>query len=274
MPAPTLRSWERRYGFPTPPRTTGKHRRYSSTDLELLRALRDEIARGRSPREAVNIVRELGAERAAPGRENITRFVDAAIKMDGRELARTLNSSTRKLGIEGTIVELALPALREIGVRWESGRCSVGHEHLATEQIEAWLHRAAPARIGDGGRIVLGCGPDDHHRVGLDAFSVMLAHRGWDVRVLGGQVPTKDMAEAISAIQPHAAVVISHMRSARRSAVASLRKLRTTSDAQLFYAGNAFLTPGARKNVPGTYLGDDLPGAAEMLAQHVRAEAV
>ena len=60
--------------------------------------------------------------------------------------------------------------------------------------------------------MVLACGPDDLHRVGLDAFAVMLAHRDWDVRVLGSQVPTEDLAEAAASIQPEAAVVTSHMR--------------------------------------------------------------
>ena len=27
IPVPTIRSWERRYGFPTPSRTRGRHRR-------------------------------------------------------------------------------------------------------------------------------------------------------------------------------------------------------------------------------------------------------
>ena len=46
IPIPTIRSWERRYGFPTPARTQGKHRRYSVAEADQLRLLRDEIARG------------------------------------------------------------------------------------------------------------------------------------------------------------------------------------------------------------------------------------
>src|SRR4051812_27451518 len=53
VPVPTLRSWERRYGFPSPARTNGRHRRYAMDEVELLRALRDEITRGHPAREAV-----------------------------------------------------------------------------------------------------------------------------------------------------------------------------------------------------------------------------
>lgn len=273
VPAPTLRSWERRYGFPTPPRTTGKHRRYSRSEIELLRALRDEIARGRSARDAVEIVRTMGEKRAEPGREDVHRFVEGAIRMDARSLARLLSSSSRRRGVEETILDLALPALREIGVRWESGRCTVGHEHLATEQIETWLRRVTPAQARSNDRILLGCGPSDWHRVGLDAFAVLLAHRGWDVRVLGAQVPVTDMATAARTTRALAAVVTSHMKISRRAAVASLRALRSETQAEAFYAGNAFITASARKGVPGTYLGEDMRVAADMLTAQLRVQA-
>ena len=274
MPAPTLRSWERRYGFPTPPRTSGLHRRYSRDEIELLRALRDEISRGRSARDAVEIVRRFGAQRKQDGREDLERFIDSAVRMDARAMLRLLSSYTKRRGVEYTIVNLALPALREIGVRWETGRCSVAHEHLATEQIENWLHRQTPVVARTSApQIVIACGPEDDHRVGADAFAVLLARRGWNVKVLGGRVPALDLADAIAAIPAVAVVVTSHMKSARRSAVESLRALRTRGDAHLFYAGNAFLTNSARRSVPGTYLGEDLTAAADTLTEQLAAEA-
>ena len=48
VPIPTIRSWERRYEFPAPPRTDGLHRRYSQAELEQLRALRDLVMNGHS----------------------------------------------------------------------------------------------------------------------------------------------------------------------------------------------------------------------------------
>ena len=38
IPVPTIRSWERRYGFPAPPRTDGLHRRYSPVGRPVLLA--------------------------------------------------------------------------------------------------------------------------------------------------------------------------------------------------------------------------------------------
>ncbi|MBA3527831.1 MAG: MerR family transcriptional regulator, partial [Propionibacteriaceae bacterium] len=47
VPAPTIRSWERRYGVPLADRSSGGHRRYARVQLDQLRRMRDLIARGR-----------------------------------------------------------------------------------------------------------------------------------------------------------------------------------------------------------------------------------
>src|SRR5918997_658711 len=63
VPATTIRSWERRYGWPRPARTIGGHRRYSSAEIDHVRALRDEIARGRSAQQAVTLLRRQALRR-------------------------------------------------------------------------------------------------------------------------------------------------------------------------------------------------------------------
>ena len=55
VPAPTLRSWERRYALPTTSRSPGGHRRYGQVELIQLRLMRDEIGRA-SCRERVSVV--------------------------------------------------------------------------------------------------------------------------------------------------------------------------------------------------------------------------
>ena len=57
IPVPTLRSWERRYGFPQPTRTEGGHRRYGEPQLEQLRRVRDGINPG--GRRASEVIREV-----------------------------------------------------------------------------------------------------------------------------------------------------------------------------------------------------------------------
>src|SRR4051794_15977133 len=88
IPVPTIRSWERRYGFPSPARTDGKHRRYSRDEAELLRQLRDEITRGHPASEAVEIVVERRAHAGTPRAGSVTSFVEAAMALDPMAMRR------------------------------------------------------------------------------------------------------------------------------------------------------------------------------------------
>src|SRR5680860_618044 len=79
VPATTIRSWERRYGWPHPSRTSGGHRRYSPAEVNQLRALRDEIARGRSAKQAVTLLRSQAAQRRSV---EVDRLVQGAVDVD------------------------------------------------------------------------------------------------------------------------------------------------------------------------------------------------
>jgi DNA-binding transcriptional MerR regulator len=50
---PVLRSWEERYGFPSPERLPGGHRRYSESDVDQILRVLQERADGRSLRAAI-----------------------------------------------------------------------------------------------------------------------------------------------------------------------------------------------------------------------------
>src|SRR5205807_628970 len=61
----TLRSWERRYGFPKPQRSAGGHRQYSLTEIE---ALRLTLAETHNVSSAISLARERGEGPSTPSR--------------------------------------------------------------------------------------------------------------------------------------------------------------------------------------------------------------
>lgn len=71
VPTDTLRSWERRYGFPSPARTDTNRRRYSERDIAAVRWLREQTERGQGISEAIAMVRSRLAETSsvAPERD-------------------------------------------------------------------------------------------------------------------------------------------------------------------------------------------------------------
>jgi MerR family transcriptional regulator, light-induced transcriptional regulator len=272
IPIPTIRSWERRYGFPAPPRTTGQHRRYTLVEADQLRMLRDEIARGHTPREAVELVRRATAA-TGPRHELLDRFLQQAMRLDPAGLRATLDATAEAIGVEHAIRDVALPAMREMGSRWKAGVCDTAHEHLATEAVRVWLARQSamappPFRPYP---LVLACGPKDLHTIGLEAFGVLLARRGWSLRTLGPLTPVDSLVAAIRAAEARGAVVTSQRSVSRRSAVDAIVAADALPGVHAFFAGMAFAPPAARKDVPGTFLGEDVLEAAGLIERVLSA---
>ena len=82
----------------------------------------------------------------------------------------------------------------------------------------------------------------------------MLRHQSWPCRVLGARTSTLTLVSAARATAVSGVVVVSHLASGRQRAVESIRAVNDLGVA-VFYAGNAFATPRARRGVPGRYLG-------------------
>jgi DNA-binding transcriptional MerR regulator len=265
IPVPTIRSWERRYGFPSPSRTDGRHRRYTVREIEQLRDLRDLITRGHSAREAV--ARLSVSPSPDGGRELLQTVIESAMRLDSDRIRSALDRSAERLGVELAIRDVVFRAMREIGTRWKAGTCDVEQEHLATESVRGWLARqvamAPPPFRGDP--IVLACGPKDLHTIGIDGFAVVLSRRGWPCRVLGAMTPTASVLATVRAVRAMAVVVTAQRSVTRRAAVESLAAVDGVPGVQAFYAGDAFIAASARRDVSGTYLGEDVVEAAEVL---------
>jgi hypothetical protein len=265
IPMPTLRSWELRHGIPPMLHDPGKHRRYSPSELHALRLMRDEIAKGNRASLAAVVVRELiGITGAAA--EHIADILDATALRDPAAVEVALRRAHAELGLGPCLDEVVMPSMQQVGLWWQTGRCTVGDEHLTTEVTRAWLetlNSTAPAHLHPT-PIVLACGPTDLHTVGLEALTVLLRSRGWSCRLLGARTSVPALAAAIHATDAKAVVIVSHLNSGRARAVQSLRTSAAEA-ARTFYAGNAFSAPRSRRNLPGTYLGTRLQDACELI---------
>ena len=265
VPAPTLRSWERRYGIPGAGRSTGGHRRYSDEAVHELRLMRDEVARGVKASDAARAVRAL-LDPSDPRLARINRLLAASRRLDAAQVRDDLDLAYDELGLAATIDEVLMPAMRQIGSDWETGRCDVAQEHLTTEVARSWLSwvvSLAPAP-GPGRPVLLACGPRDQHSLGLEALAALLVHRRRGCRVLGARTPTRTLVTAITATDAAGVVVVSHLSTQRRAAIDALQAAAGTG-ASVFYAGNAFVAPGTRAGVPGTYLGENLAAATDTI---------
>lgn len=268
VPAPTLRSWERRYGLPSTRRSTGGHRRYSESELHQLRLMRDEVAHGRRAADAALRVRML-LDTDVPGAAWVAEFLTSSQRMIPTDIEDVLDRAEADLGLASTLDDVLLPAMRQVGNWWASGKCDVGEEHLTTEAARSWLSRKLrPAGPPTGPGIVLACGPRDQHTLGLEALAAVMAPHGVQSYVMGALTPPEAVLTCVTRTGAAAAAVVSHLPSHRRTTVEALGQLNA-SGVPLFYAGNAFLFAGARRGVPGTYLGESIAAAADLVVKRL-----
>jgi MerR family transcriptional regulator, light-induced transcriptional regulator len=265
VPVSTLRSWERRYDVPMTARTTGGHRRYTKLAIDELRLMRDEIARGKRAGEAAVSARLL-LQPAEPARPFVDAFLAAAQAMQPAQVRVALDDAHNQLGLGAAIDEVLMPAMRRIGRWWETGRCGVGHEHLATEAARTWLGKVVafapePPRLAP---VVLACGPRDTHTLGVEALGALLVHAGRQCCVLGARTPITALVSTMNRVDPSAVVVVSHLSIGRRLAADAVRTVAGLG-VPTFYAGNAFISASTRHRMPGRYLGDSLGDAARVV---------
>jgi DNA-binding transcriptional MerR regulator len=266
LPTPTIRSWERRYGVPIADRSSGGHRRYTRDQLNRLRRLRDLIAQGRRPVEAAALVK--AGDATSPG-PLVEAFLQGARDLAPGRIARTLDAAHQMLGLDRTIDEVLLPAMREVGEWWHAGRIDVSHEHLATNATRAWMFSLTPTGpLRSQPPIILSCGPSDHHTLGLEAIGVLLRHRLWDCRLLGARTPIESLGQAVRETNAVGVVLVCHVPAGRLAAIEALRSTRLHRSHR-FYAGGAFASRRARQGVPGLYLGTNFAEAADLVTDTI-----
>lgn len=211
IPASTLRAWERRYGIPTPQRTSAAYRLYSDDDVELVKKLRDLVESGIAPSEAAGLLLN-GEEKpepdarvvAGPFREATERIVAAAEAFDPINL-RVEIARASYLGSAATVFERVLgPAMRVIGQRWHDGTMSVAQEHLATEALMGTardLLRLVQPESGDR-LVLLAAVAGENHALPVYGVAFQFARWGFRTEVLGANTPPEAVAAAVEALTP------------------------------------------------------------------------
>lgn len=268
VPASVICDWEDRHGLAVGRSGRRGERRYSEVDVAALGRMRDEVSAGRSPADAAALV---NATLSATPAELCSALLAAAHQFDPAGVVEVLDRSLGVHGLGCTVDDVLFPALREIGDRWARREWDVAQEHLSSTTIQGWLrtqHQRQTRMLPPGWVVVLGCGPEEQHTLGLDAFAALLAQEGLTSLNLGADTPTASFRATIREVAPSAVVVACHALSGRAATHSTLRVLGD-ADRHLYYAGAAFRTQATRHTVPGTYLGGNLSRAANLVAAQV-----
>lgn len=132
------------------------------------------------------------------------------------------------------IVEVMLPAMAEIGQRWESDRLEIFQEHLATETIRsllAGLTAMTPeSRQKTDAIALVSCAPGDEHELIPLALASYLTFRGWSVKNLGVGLPADQIAQAVACFEPQALFLTFTMLSRLDDVLDVIGKVRHESE--------------------------------------------
>jgi DNA-binding transcriptional MerR regulator len=252
----TLRSWERRYGFPVPKRTPGNHRNYELVELQ---TLRDALAETGNISSAIELSRQ---RQAAPASGTGLRAAFEAFDEDAAD--RVVEESLALRPLERTVEEMLLPAVDELAADPDRE----AELEFASRWATGWLHgarRLASTASRPAGILLLDASRGDGaEQVHTQALDLALRRAGFRVLTLSDELGEERMARALRALDP-TAIVLCGPGADTPSAVQLVRRIRDAGfDAPLYgfraggLVGDAIPAAGGRPSEVTGMLNADL----------------
>jgi DNA-binding transcriptional MerR regulator len=194
----TLRSWERRFGYPKPRRTAGGHRQYDLVELE---ALRRGLLETHNISSAIEVARQRGE-----GPSSSSRLLDAFDQFDEGLGDRVMEESLAVRSVDRTVEEVLLPAIEMTEGR--EGR--EAEWELACRWATGWLHaarRVVPPPSRSQGVILFDSSERlNYESLQVQALELAIRRSGFRSLLLSSDLPPERVARAMRAIDPTAFV--------------------------------------------------------------------
>ncbi|MFI6599417.1 MerR family transcriptional regulator [Nonomuraea sp. NPDC050536] len=224
VPAPTLRTWNLRYGIGPSGRSPGGHRRYDRADLRRLEEMNRLIHEGVAPAEAARaalLLRPYGEPRseASTGRgrrdagapvPSAAMLARAAARLDDGAVDAGLGAAIARHGVAWAWERLVLPVFGTISGSQARTGGGIEVEHVFSDRVLAALQPLIlpPAEPVGERPVLLACAEDEQHSLPVYALAAVLAGRmGVAVRVLGARTPYTALAGAMRSLGPCAVFV-------------------------------------------------------------------
>ncbi|MGE0827022.1 MAG: MerR family transcriptional regulator, partial [Candidatus Binatia bacterium] len=211
IPIETLRTWERRYGFPVPERKPSGHRVYPVSSVERLRRIAAALARGHRASEAVSASDASlaalleatpgsnGPELAPAEKEAVqpATLLQSVQHFDNERLTRSLVAEHARKGPLEFLRSCVAPLIRMVGEEWAAKRLNIYHEHFLSERVGDVLRslRLSLEKQAKGPLVVCVSLPGEEHSLGLQMAALVLAAVGCRILYLGTEVPPEQIAE-------------------------------------------------------------------------------
>ena len=267
IPIETLRTWERRYGFPVPERKPSGHRVYSLVSVPRLRRIAEVLGRGHRAAEVVtategDLTQLLEATPAPLGPQQPTLQSSQASR-DPSDLLRAVHhfdnaTLTHRLMADWTLLGpidflrlRVAPLVRAVGDAWQARRLDVRHEHFLSERIGDLLRtlRLRFEQQATGPLAVLATLPGEFHGLGLQMAALVLAAAGCRTLYLGTDVPVPEIATLAKDMGARAVAISVSAAGIGRASAAHLGRLRALLPRRVMLLVGGDGAPKARKGI-------------------------
>lgn len=172
-------------------------------------------------------------------------YLQAILEGNSREATRiVIDEVGEKLTVKTAILNVLMPAQREVGRLWHLGEVTVAEEHqvtATTQHTMALITQQAPHVPDNGYTAVCASVAGNVHDLGIRAISYLLEMEGWRTIYLGADVPAADLpaaADFYDADVMMLSLALSSQLPKLRSAISSIRHHKP--DLQIMVGGNAF----------------------------------
>ena len=264
IPTETLRTWEARYGFPTPERKPSGHRLYDVVIAARLRRVAEALAQGHRasqvvPADESELARILSTTaRAQPSRPapasaapSIDHLMAFVAHSDRAGLYANLQSAWSRATPLGFCETVVLPLLTAVGEAWAAKRLQVRHEHLVTECVGDFL-RSARLPYDERARgplALLTTLPGEQHGLGIHMAALVLACSNWRALPLGTQTPVGEIAAMATDLRAELVAVSVSSSSAGRKTASHLTALRRKLPRRIHLVSGGAGAPESMKGV-------------------------
>lgn len=246
----TLRAWERRYGLIKPHRTAKGHRLYTQEDIELIQQILELIDEGIPISRVRAVVQQTQATEISTTDEvdiwqtHIASIIHAISEFNELGIERIYNEVLSLYPVDVVTRQLIMPLLKVLGDRWASQQGSVAEEHF----FGVFLRNKLGARFhhrqqhNSGPKLVAACLPNEQHEIGLLLFALAAHERGFQIILLGGNMPIEELPTVVKKTRADAVVLSGSMPMDDKQIFFKIQQLVADTGLPVFVGGRAATT--------------------------------
>lgn len=204
----TLRAWERRYQAVVPERSN-RGRQYGTAQIERLLLLGQLVQKGHaiggiaalSDQELRDLLTRLPGQPAPepePQKDILAPMLSAIESFDSAGAGDELSRLAAVLAPRDLVYQVAIPLMREVGIRSHNGTLAIAQEHLASQMLRNLLgsmmrlfRPSSPAM-----KMVLATPAGELHEFGILAAAMLASMAGIEPVYLGADLPALEIAGA------------------------------------------------------------------------------